>query len=173
MTEPADQLTPPKPTQSLTGFYVGLGVVAALFLLGVWLRTPAKIVYWEWQARRGGDEPMTQVRREAVFNLLWEVRQPAQPTLNRLLHSPHRGFRREVALFLYWQSQEAAKDRLPEEQYWPLVLFIENLQNNDPEVAHWALASAKELLCRDFTDSRALLDWWEREGKAKYGEDKK
>lgn len=167
MSEPAE--LPVKRDRSLTGFYIAVGVVAALFLLGVWLRTPARIAYWEWQARRGGDEPMTQARREAVFNLLWEIGQPAHPALNRLLHSPHQRFRCEVAEFLYFQSQNARKDSPPSEGlYWPLVLALENLQHDDPEVARWAFLSAQEILVRNFADSRALMQWWEREGRAKY-----
>lgn len=43
MTEPADQ--PAKRARSLTGFYVVLGIAAALAGLGFWLYTPMRVSY--------------------------------------------------------------------------------------------------------------------------------
>ena len=49
MTEPVEQQ--PKRERSLLGFYIAMGVLAAMVVLGVWLWTPLRIWYWERELR--------------------------------------------------------------------------------------------------------------------------
>jgi hypothetical protein len=150
--------------RSLAGFYITVGVIAALVLLGTWLWTPAKITYWEWQARRGGDGPITPGRQHALGALL-QMGPPAQPALGRLLRSPHSNLRREIVDILYAGVNQR-----------DLPLIVIAAQCNDPRVARHATDAAWKVLyveieqgrVGNFAGPRELLDWWEREGRARY-----
>jgi hypothetical protein len=87
---------PPKKGKSLLGFYIALGVVAALLGLGVWLWTPLKVQYYERQLLDSSDEkPVHEVmyagKKYRVGRQQWAAQKLVQcgpaslPALERLL----------------------------------------------------------------------------------------
>jgi hypothetical protein len=55
VTSPSSQPQVPRKGRSLTGFYIGLGVVALLLGLGVWLAPVVQPHYHSWKFRTGDD----------------------------------------------------------------------------------------------------------------------
>ena len=183
----AKQPEAPRKEPSLTGFYIVTAIVAALVGLGVWLWTPLKIAYWERQAREyrgelvrvGGPgtslyayKAPSDLKAIDAFDKLARVGPRAAPAFRRLLRHPVsqvRGFAL-VALI----SPKAS---------WALPLIVEASADQDPEVAGFAVFVAEQIAGQTFSKRdryqpvfpmdvsegrKNLLDWWEREGRAKY-----
>jgi hypothetical protein len=181
--------------RSLVGFYIAIGVVAALVLLGAWLQAPLRIWYWEGAVRRAcaaserlspydsrGTLPIRQAARGLAM-----VGPQARPALDRVLRDPELS----NSEWILWGIQDA-------DAAWALPLVVREAEAQEyyDDIAATALVVAGSLARQEFVNSKAvydlmhtdsgknlykvigpgrarLLDWWEREGKAKYGEPKR
>jgi hypothetical protein len=148
----------------MLAFYVGTGVVLALFLGGWFAWTPLRIAYYERSARTGhtGEPPddlTTTKGLHAIYRLV-EIGPRAEPALRRLLRSESRDLRYEVASAL----------RIREAQ-WTIPLLVLAAQDRDRDIAQTAMWGVEPVLHDGlrFRSTEELLSWWHREGKAKYG----
>jgi len=175
MPEDAGEPTPGKSGRSLTGFYIALGVVAALVGLGAWLWTPARIWYWERQVKKA---PPTEVHgvqacnhdREIAACKLADLGPVAYPAFQRLLQSNDMDVRVNALIGVCNPRSTWAL---------PLVAGSAQDQSNLPII--WTVVrTAEEITGQTFRTGgrsqeelfearRRLLAWWEREGRAKYG----
>jgi hypothetical protein len=160
---------PPVPDQrgrSLTGFYIALGVVAALVGLGAWLWTPARIWYYERQFRAA----KTSADLRAAAEKLGDVGPQALPAFKRLLQSEDSA---NWTFVLHSGLGHPGRT-------WALPLIVQTARDSDDEIGRDAIWAAENVLgkrwafgARDLEDvpeaRRRLLAWWEREGRAKYG----
>jgi hypothetical protein len=179
MPEPADQ--PTEQGRSLAGFYIALGVVAGLVLLGVWLSTPLRVWYWERQIQKplppcpasnapGYDaiHALYDEQSEAAVRLV-EIGPRSAPAVTRLLRRGHA----ERWITLWALQRVSAKWALP-------ILVEECRERNDPALT-LLLVDTAERITGEFIQPpegylrvkelppQLFLAWWEREGQAKYG----
>jgi len=196
VTEPADQ--PAKQGRSLTGFYIALGVAAVLVGLGAWLWTPLRVLYWERELRRNapivsesesgyslyrvpgssGYTPLSVHTQLRAARRLADIGPAAYASFNRLLNGSDGPLALQALVVL-----DEPKDS------WALPLVIHAASGKDAEKTLLATTVAQKLTNRRFYPvlpdtepprrpteeevaqaQRNLLDWWEREGKVKYGE---
>jgi hypothetical protein len=168
---------PAKHGRSLVGFYVALGAVAAVVGLGAVMWKPLMMRYYEWRITRPGASA-TYDDLEAARGLA-RMGPAAAGTTRRILHGPVDN------------SHAALWGIRVEKATWALPLLVElALKNNDRNVDEVEFArNIDEVMfdidCLTHEDFRGLedtsvvvvqkrlSDWWEREGKAKYGGDVK
>ena len=177
MPESADQ--PAKHGRSLAGFYIAIGLVAAVVGLGIWLWTPLKIRYWEQEIHRtcldlNAASSMGSVSYGGVpvdiAKQLVAAGPQAAPAVSRLLTSPEtrrivlqaiRDVRARWTLPLLADACQREEDR-----GGTLVLVITAQDITGKSFGAWWLMNdaAAENACSQF------LGWWDSEGKAIYGE---
>jgi hypothetical protein len=166
MPEDAGEPTPGKSGRSLTGFYIALGVVAALVGLGAWLWTPARIWHYERQFRAA----KTNSDLHAAAEKLGDVGPRALPAFKRLLQSEDYANRASVLHSGLGRPGHT----------WALPLIVETARDSDDTIAQDAIWAAEDVLGKRWVFGaqhleyvpearRSLLAWWEREGRAKYG----
>ena len=175
---------PAKHGRSLTGFYLAAGLTALLLGLGAWASTPLRIWYWERAVR---DACWTSKRPRGLFRetekratRLARVGPASLPAFERLLRDEDIGNRHEILLGL--RDADAT---------WAMPLVVEVARKGDRDLPGWAILVACSLAKRAFADEKdlevclhqvpnnlhvfvpegraKLFDWWEREGKARYG----
>jgi hypothetical protein len=165
---PAEQ--PPQHGRSLVGFYVALGFIAVLVGMGVWLWTPITVLRLERQVHH--PEAYLQFanhinpRAIPVMKLV-KMGPVARAALRRLLNDPSPEVRMAALVDMKFGDGPT----------WYFHLVIEAASRGDDEMAQYAIEVASERAGRGFRDwtgdwrveRQNLLDWWEREGKAKYG----
>ena len=184
MPETADQ---PQPGKSLTGFYIAVGAVACLVGLGVWLWRPLTFAHLERKIAstpyggRSGDvsgSVALGTPRIALARRLAQAGPATYPNFRRLLTSPDQGLRAEVLSAFH-----------NPEYTWLLPLMVEAARDGDSFTVLEAYAAARSTVGgpnpmrpeQPLADSltleqraeelrKAMLAWWEREGRAKYGE---
>jgi hypothetical protein len=191
---PGDQ--PAKHGRSLTGFYIALGVVAVLVGLGAWLWTPLRVLYWEREVRRTapipsenlvpgprGFDPRFVGPRVQAARRLADIGPAAYASFNRLLNGSD-----DLLAIQVLSALGEPRDS------WALPLIVHAASGKDAEKTPWAIGVAQNITDRKFYPARPdtgqprppplteedvaqgqrnLLDWWEREGKAMYGEGQK
>lgn len=191
MTEKADEK---KKGRSLAGFYIGLGVAAALLLGGWFAWTPLRIGYYEWRivktypkdgaesvladwimhsTRDRNSEP-TELKGYCWARSLVDIGPQSRPTLERLLRSENPIVRRMVVIALGRSKQP-----------WAMALLVEASRDTNIDVAWRAVYFAGTITDQSFfregtysgdpwaplrAARRSLLNWWEREGRAEYGD---
>ena len=176
MPEAGDQPAPSQQGRSLTGFYVAVGVVAALVGLGTWLCKPAQVWYWERQVSK--DPYYTEANglrvcnhdREVAAEELANLGPVAYPAFQRLLQSNDMDVRVNALIGVCNPRSTWAL---------PLVAGSAQDQSNLPII--WTVVrTAEEITGQTFRTGgrsqsellearRKLMAWWEREGRAKYG----
>jgi hypothetical protein len=168
---------PARPGRSLTGFYIAIGVVAALVGLGAWLWTPAQVWYWERQVSK--DPYHTEANglrvcrndREMAACKLADLGPIAGPAFRRLLQSNDMDVRVNALIGVCnprstWALPlvaDCARDESNLPIIWTVVRTAEEITG---QTFRTGGRSQSELL----EARRKLMAWWEREGQAKYGE---
>ncbi len=171
-----EALSMSKGSRRMLAFYVGTGVVLALFV-GGWLgRTPLRIRYYKWRLASVKDD---YEKLQAGYGLA-RLGRPAQAAFRELIRSED------------WKTREYAVAAMHNDES---VLWIPVLveASRDPKqfIAARAVCAVYELSDRAFDapshrtrpphlllaerpdrrdDRKAMLEWWEREGNAKYGD---
>jgi hypothetical protein len=182
------QVTPEQPQakrHSLLGFYVGAGFLALLFAVFYFVWAPLRIWYWERQVLANaptgelvleGDPPLASPCTTAARKLA-DVGPGSAGALRRLLgdESVHLQFEIVAALR---RSQDAWALPIlgdviadPDSNYWVVVVAARNagritgqeFLEEDPEQPKQDLATPAR---------KRFQEWWEREGKARYGRGK-
>jgi len=175
---------PEEKGRSLAGFYIAVGIVAALVLLGAWLWTPVSIWYWERETRKACYEEAATISTSSfskslqAANRLVRIGPPAYSALGRLLA--------DRAMPLRIRVLGATVDSRAD---WALPLVVKASGDPDGSIAEQALVTACYLAERDFitgqegtllshidkkrpdivaTGRQKLLTWWESEGRARY-----
>jgi len=168
--------------KSLLGFYVGAGVLAFLFAVFCFVWTPLRIWYWEGQVLANapttelvleGDPPLAGPCTIAARRLA-DVGPSSAGALRRLLGEES----------VHLQFEVVAALRRPQDT-WALPILGEVITREDPNywVAVVALRNADRITGQDFPEEdprqqkgdlvtparKRFQDWWNREGKAKYG----
>jgi hypothetical protein len=187
VTEPAAQ--PVKRGRSLVGFYIALGVVAALFGVGTCLWTPLRIRLLERDVREACAPHQSYTRIKDPVRWTKAAKQlvgmgpAAYPALDRLLQDgslPGRD------LIIGTIEEDRAT--------WALPLLVRAAWDSNDRLSGEALLAAGTLSGQAFVDRERLrppsgmgpsywdyssllpegrarlLSWWESEGQAKYGE---
>jgi hypothetical protein len=180
---------PGGPGKSLTGFYIAIGAVGALFTLGAWLWTPVRVRYIEWGIRRttpmGGLLPGKEYPHLRLARDLVDIGPPARAAVERLMADQNA----------YIQSALVRELGRPGAT-WALPMLVKEVVR-DRDAGAWDVLEAVDKICdkrfsqgllkrtadpkfgftmtewtSDASDKlrQRILDWWEREGKAKYGE---
>jgi hypothetical protein len=159
----------------MPGFYIGISVIVMLFV-GGWLAwTPLRVWYWE----RGVRGAATDEERTDCITGLVLVGPSAYPAVKRIYDSLNATDKRGLLAFL--QS-------LPETE-WSLPLYVETARGAEITQENFMLVSDavngglgyaglkgtgqkkdETLVAVLRRDRKVLLDWWEREGRAKYGQ---
>jgi hypothetical protein len=182
VTSPTDQ--PAKPIRGRIGFFIGLGVVAMVVVAWVWVVTPAEIRYWENRCREEGYRATSRETGgvgedracvAAAENLV-NLGPRTAPAVLRLLRDMQTRCPTLEALV-----KARAKWALP-------VLAEVCSEMPDGSGGRFFLTNAAQDIsgvdfgCGGFLSHEArnevgtperFLQWWEREGKAKYGGDGK
>jgi hypothetical protein len=180
MPEPADQ--PARHTRSLTGFYIMLGVVAALVGAGAWVWKPALVKYHESRVRAllssEGVSGRKSSEDERVILKLAEIGPASLPAFERMILVERLPGSDEL-IYLGLDRRE---------QTWAMPLLARLLVEHEVPVLDYHALNAAETLSqrmffdRDFTPRNSrdfrgdverarqeFLAWWEREGQAQYG----
>ena len=173
----------PKKRKGLLAFYVATGFLALLFVGFYFAWTPLRVLYWERKVRTkprsSSGNPQGAVVQDSDARVLAAIKlaklgTAARSAFRRLLNSPDMGVR-TAALFGLRDSQPS----------WALPLLVEVCSDKDQAVVCHALWAAEDICGRQFGPAqefgprgndaplkaarRNFLDWWNREGKAKYG----
>jgi hypothetical protein len=161
----------------MAGFYLAMGALLALAVGFAFAWTPLRILRWERAVVKAPGSSAWDLGNEKyqAACLLVDLGPAALPAVRRLVGNPDA----EVRL--------AAVSALREPEHaWGLPLIVEAASDKDWRVAYVAIGSAEKVSGRRFgnvasplteppTDEtlrvfrRLLLDWWEREGRVKYG----
>jgi hypothetical protein len=184
MPEPTDQ--PAEHGRSLAGFYITLGVVAALVGLGAWLWTPLRVSYLQYRMLKENPENEVSMlaatahlnRRDEYYSgdesygalaTLARVGPAAYPAFARLFHSRNTSLKSGALVVL--QHYRAI---------WAMPLIVDVALEQDKDIAWEAVDTVQNLVVgldsglrhgASFEEARrGVRSWWEREGQAKYGE---
>lgn len=176
-----DGLEAPKPVPSgpsLTGFYVALGAAAALVGLGAWLWTPARIWYWEREVRRGSPWNILVSGSMGV----WTYSGPPVDAARKLVGIGPRAGPAVSRLILSPESRHPVLQAVGDSRaQWVLPVLANACRKEaDPRSRIEMVVAAQELSGVNFgawsmlADAdlekpyRSFLDWWDREGRARY-----
>ena len=178
MAEAAEGSETVQPARSLTGFYVTVGIVATLFALVAWGWKPAQARYWERRALRAYQKPDLAAADDAVEKLA-EVGRPARAAFERLLAPNANWYRGRVVQMLGRRANR-----------WALPVLVRLARDDrDAGVRYMALAAAETITGKAFFSAefvvrrgaqsefapgveqarQQLLDWWDAEGRSRYG----
>lgn len=168
------EIVPPR-SRSLLWFYLALGLVAGLAVFAAWIWKPLRAAHWERRVRAAYERGDVKAGADALDKL--EALGPAaRGAFGRLLAPNGAWYRGQIA-------QLAGR----RENKWLLPVLVRLVrEDRDPAPVYLALAAAESMsgkifLDRDFLPRTReqgsavaqgrdkLLDWWEREGRAKYG----
>ena len=156
----------------MLGFYMGTGVVLALFV-GGWLAwTPLWVSYWEREAikeQRAWHQPGYSRKRVDAVRDLAALGPGAYQAVDRLLKN------REM--YPYWHVFGGLEEA---RATWALPLVIRACRSEDAQVAGRAVMAVEKLSGKTFHSAHPsieglaryrpqVLAWWESEGRAKYG----
>jgi hypothetical protein len=181
MTTPAPSPEPPpaEKKRSLLGFYIAMGVMAALFVAGYFAWTPLRVLYMERQVMQASSFPGigglgVKTARQEKAEELARLGPVTYHAFARLLKAEHPG---DQMVVLHALAETKST--------WALPLFAEYIQSpgRKPLFAAVAAGDTETMVGKQFmlhkstgTDNqlyketrRRFLVWWEREGKAKYG----
>jgi hypothetical protein len=158
------------------GFYIAVGVVAALVGLGAWLWTPAKIRYLTWRVYHPGGERGTGEQgwnRTLAVDRLIELGPRSTGAFDRILRSPDP----EVV-----GTALAELEGLRPKWIMPLLARICR-EESGTDTAGTAAWLAERISGQNFSYSSPMdrffsnppvareqqfLEWWEREGRDQY-----
>jgi hypothetical protein len=178
-----------KKRKGLLAFYVGTGVVALLIVGFYFARTPLKLWYLQHKAMgilgdstpKGTRDPYWDDYLPCVREIV-EVGPAAVPALCRVIKAvPHDTNRAYVIDFV---QIEDSRDMLRMRTWLLEVFYVMARDDKSRFVQLKAIVRAESVARRSFAppDSKSysekahldfsrknFLDWWEREGKAKYG----
>ena len=176
MPEPAEQSA--THGRSLTGFYIGLGVVAVLVGLGAWLWIPAKMWYWEREVRENStpsselpaaDAFLALDRGRLAADRLVAIGPRASPAVARMIaHSPNslksiaQALGKHKARWAIPMLAEACRKETRTSCINAIVAAAEEITGESLQASVWT-GSKEE------ASAKAFLKWWEREGESKYG----
>jgi len=167
MPEVTEQASPPRPRRGMLGFYVAGFVFLGLVGLCAWLWTPIRILYWETKVTRAGAEGDGYSASAAAVELV-RIGPAARPAIRRLLRSATPGLR--------WDMLTGIRDA---NQKWVVAEVVDSCRDEqDGKILGFAASVMRHLVGITLSARseetaalrRQILDWWEREGKAKYGE---
>jgi len=178
MPDDLQEPEPPPAGRSLVGFYVALGVFAALVGLGAWLWTPARIWYWEREVRRGSPWNILVSGSMGV----WRYSGPPVDAARKLVAIGPRAGPAVSRLVLPSESRPLVLQAVGDSRArWVLPIIANACRNEaDPRSRIEMVVLAQKLSGADFgawsmlADAdlekpyRSFLDWWDREGRAKY-----
>ncbi len=158
-----------KKRKGMLGFYVGLGVVAALLVGGWFAWTPLRVSYYR---RRVASLPDGRERLDAGVALA-RIGPPAEQALRELISSED----------VLTRSYAVAGMHNGGSVFW-LPLLVEASRDPEDYIADRAIHAVHERSRRTFdrpfdlsgsetlkAQRKMVLDWWEREGKAQYERD--
>lgn len=160
----------PVKRRSLGGFYVATGVVVLLLVGFCFAWAPLKIWYWEREV-----SPYDGSGRSSLAAVkLVEIGPAAQDALKRLLSS---GDHLVISAVLGAIKQACARDQGRNKVDWVVPLVVPLTQGKDEADIDAAVQILRRFagddFCRDMKSSAEIQagvrDWWEKEGKAKYG----
>jgi len=174
-------------SRRMLGFYIAMGAALALFVGGWFAWTPLRIGYWEGKVRRTDPSPYVKTGPhgscfvqpcDRAARALAELGPAALPAVSRLLRDENS------------QTQAAVVRALGDtKSTWALPLLIELMEKPTAEygvilacvyavsnLTGYRVPTHYSGTSQSFTDNdnaqhcrRSLLDWWGREGRAKYG----
>lgn len=121
MTGPAEQPASPRRERSLTGFYIAVGVAAALFALGTWLYRPLRLRYAIYRVENAPPAPplpSSALKLEFADKWLLEV-----------LDAARRGDRRAIGGILdHADFRAARRTRGTSVRFVPVICFVAEAQ---------------------------------------------
>lgn len=193
MSQEAEEPSTRKKGRSLVGFYIGLAI-AVLLALGVWSAwTPVRVWYWErafhsadlegWMDARGGWAPdrsgffpedlrFSSGKVEAAEKLA-AIGPAARPAVRRLLASGDRHVRANA---LCGVGKARAVWAIPEVvelcRHERGLLLIQRAFDTISSLTDYKMTGGGiDIPEGEYfqAERQRLLNWWEREGRAKYG----